>query len=110
MTESKFRRHFFVCLKERQKGGKPSCGPSGGVDIYNHLQESLGGHEELWDHVCVTVASCLGPCSDGPMMVVYPEATWYAHVTPADVDEIVTKHLVGGEPVERLRHEWPKDE
>jgi hypothetical protein len=33
---------------------------------------------------------------------VYPEAVWYGHVTPEDVDEIVTEHLVHGRPVERL--------
>jgi (2Fe-2S) ferredoxin len=36
-------------------------------------------------------------------VVVYPDAVWYGHVTEADVEEIVEKHLVGGEPVDRLR-------
>ena len=36
-------------------------------------------------------------------MVVYPDGVWYGRVTLADVDEIVEKHLVGGEPVDRLR-------
>jgi (2Fe-2S) ferredoxin len=35
--------------------------------------------------------------------VVYPEGVWYGHVTEADVEEIVEKHLKGGDPVERLR-------
>jgi hypothetical protein len=34
--------------------------------------------------------------------VVYPEAVWYGHVTPADVDEIIDSHIVGGKPVQRL--------
>jgi hypothetical protein len=33
---------------------------------------------------------------------VYPEAVWYGHVTPADIDEIIDSHIVGGIPVERL--------
>jgi hypothetical protein len=33
---------------------------------------------------------------------VYPEAVWYGHVTPADIDEIIDSHIVGGKPVERL--------
>jgi len=36
-------------------------------------------------------------------VVVYPEGVWYGRVTVQDVEEIVEKHLVGGEPVERLR-------
>ena len=47
-------------------------------------------------------AGCLDQCEHGPTVVVYPEAVWYGHVTPADVDEIVTEHLVHGRPVERL--------
>jgi (2Fe-2S) ferredoxin len=39
----------------------------------------------------------------GPSIVVYPEGIWYGHVSVADVPEIVERHLVGGEPVERLR-------
>ena len=35
--------------------------------------------------------------------VVYPEAVWYGRVGPEDVEEIVERHLIGGEPVERLR-------
>ena len=36
-------------------------------------------------------------------VVVYPDGVWYGHVTAPDVAEIVERHLVGGEPVERLR-------
>jgi (2Fe-2S) ferredoxin len=34
--------------------------------------------------------------------VVYPDAVWYGHVTPADVDEIIESHIMGGKPVQRL--------
>ena len=45
---------------------------------------------------------CLDQCELGPTVVVYPEAVWYGHVTPDDVDEIIESHIVGGQPVERL--------
>jgi (2Fe-2S) ferredoxin len=35
-------------------------------------------------------------------VVVYPEAAWYGHVKPEDVDEIIESHIVGGRPVGRL--------
>jgi (2Fe-2S) ferredoxin len=39
------------------------------------------------------------------LVVVYPEGTWYAHVQPTDVKQIVDDHLVGGKPVERLLYD-----
>jgi (2Fe-2S) ferredoxin len=47
-------------------------------------------------------SGCLDQCEIGPTVVVYPEAVWYGHVTPADVDEIIDSHIIGGQPVERL--------
>jgi (2Fe-2S) ferredoxin len=44
----------------------------------------------------------VGFCAIGPAVLVYPDGIWYAHVTPADVPEIIDSHLKGGVPVERL--------
>ena len=44
----------------------------------------------------------VGFCAIGPAVLVYPDGVWYAHVTPADVPEIIESHLKGGVPVERL--------
>jgi (2Fe-2S) ferredoxin len=50
---------------------------------------------------CITCGS-VGFCAIGPAVLVYPDGIWYAHVTPADVPEIIASHLKGGVPVERL--------
>jgi (2Fe-2S) ferredoxin len=109
-SKSKFQRHFFVCQMTRPPGSKPSCGARGSADVYNGLQEGIGANEELWGTVTVSTAGCLGPCFEGPCIVVYPEGTWYAGVKKEDVPEIVEKHLVGGDAVKRLVYEWPSED
>jgi (2Fe-2S) ferredoxin len=53
--------------------------------------------------VRINKSGCLDQCEHGTTVVVYPEAVWYGGVTPEDAAEIVREHLVGGQPVERLR-------
>ena len=53
--------------------------------------------------VRVNRAGCLDHCEHGPVVVVYPEAVWYHVPTAEDAAEIVSAHLVGGKPVERLK-------
>ena len=45
---------------------------------------------------------CLKHCSQGVTVAVQPDNVWYAKVTPGDLEEICTRHLEGGRPVERL--------
>jgi (2Fe-2S) ferredoxin len=98
----KIERHFFVCDNARPAGGKPSCGARGAGEILSALQEGLGRHPELWGRIAITPSGCLGPCFEGPSVVVYPEAVWYVGVTVADVPEIVEQHMRDGVPVDRL--------
>ncbi len=105
---SRPERHFFVCENVRPEGGKPSCGQRHSGEVLRALSEGLARHREVWDQVAVSSSGCLGPCFDGPTVVVYPEGVWYAPVSAADVDELVREHLVHGRPVERLRYQWPE--
>ena len=53
--------------------------------------------------VRITNAGCLDRCSEGPVMVVYPDNVWYTYVDKADIDEIISEHLQNGRIVERLK-------
>lgn len=58
-------------------------------------------------HVRINQAGCLDRCEVGPVLVVYPSATWYTYVDQSDIDEIIDSHLVGGKVVERLLVDQP---
>jgi len=102
----KIERHFFVCENQRPAAGKPSCAARGSGEILAALQKGLGAHPEVWGRVAITPSGCLGPCFEGPTIVVYPEAVWYVGVTADDVAEIVEEHLCAGRPVQRLLYTW----
>ena len=101
-TMPSFQRHVFVCINERPADDpKGCCKAKGGVEVRDKLKAELKarGISKL---VRANNAGCLDQCAQGVTIVVYPEQVWYGHVTVDDVTEIVDKHLVGGEPVERL--------
>jgi (2Fe-2S) ferredoxin len=99
----KIERHFFVCENQRPAQGRPSCGARGGGRVLAALQEGIGARPALWGRVAVTPTGCLGPCFEGPTIVVYPEGVWYVGVREEDAEEIIESHMIGGQPVERLR-------
>lgn len=103
------RRHVFVCVYQRPDGGRPSCGARGGAELLSALREELAGHPALWD-IAVTGCECLGPCFDGPNLVVYPEGIWYGGAQASDAAEIAQTHLGGGAVIDRLRRHWPDDD
>ncbi|VAW81847.1 Ferredoxin, 2Fe-2S [hydrothermal vent metagenome] len=53
--------------------------------------------------VRINSAGCLNRCKEGPVLVVYPEGTWYSYHDQSDIDEIIEEHLINGRVVERLR-------
>jgi len=92
---SPFERHVLVCVSGS------TCPDQGGVQVHAALKE-LAKARLGKTRVRVSKSGCLAQCGHGPMVVVYPEGVWYAHVRVEDVPEIVDEHLVHGRPVERL--------
>jgi len=95
-------KHVFVCVQSRPSGHpRPSCSQKNCAEIaeefYRHLQL-----RQLFDKVQITTTSCLGPCSEGPSVVVYPEGIMYGGINKEDVATIFNEHLMNDKPVEQL--------
>jgi (2Fe-2S) ferredoxin len=100
---SYYSHHVFFCLNQRSNG-EACCAQHDAQAAFDHCKarvkaEGLAGP----GGVRINKAGCLDRCAGGPVAVVYPEGTWYTFVDRADIDEIVERHLKGGEVVERLR-------
>lgn len=96
------QRHVFVCTNERAPDNpKGCCLHKGGAEVRDRLKAELATRG-LHKVIRANNAGCLDQCEHGVAVVVYPEQVWYGRVTPDDIPEIVERHLIGGEPVQRL--------
>jgi (2Fe-2S) ferredoxin len=99
----KFEKHIFVCGNQRPPGHRRGCcDPHAKTELQKLFKEKLKARG-LKGKVRANQSGCLDQCEHGPNLVVYPEGVWYGGVTAADVDEIIDSHIIGGQPVERLR-------
>lgn len=100
----KFAKHIFICGNQRPEGHpRGCCDPTGNADLHREFKRLLALAGVPGTVVRANKSGCLEQCEHGPTVVVYPEAIWYGHVTLADAQEIVHSHILGDQPVERLR-------
>ncbi len=100
---SYFKHHVFICTNQREPG-EQCCNNTGGSAAFAYVKDRIGALKKNGPGaVRVNKAGCLGRCDQGPVMVVYPEETWYSFIDNTDLDEIVEEHLVNGRVVERLK-------
>ncbi len=98
-----FQQHVFFCMNVREDG-RSCCGKQGALEAQQHAKKrikalGLSGPGKIR----VNQAGCLDRCEEGPVLVVYPQGTWYTYVDTSDIDDIIDNHLVGGKIVDRLK-------
>ena len=88
------RSHVLVC-------GGTGCTSSGSAKVIDALNTEIAA-KGLADEIKVVQTGCFGLCALGPIMIVYPEGTFYHSVKAEDIAEIVEEHFLKGRPVARL--------
>lgn len=93
-----YRRHVFLCT------GPSCCTPEEGQAAWEALKKQIknAGLSAGPDACHRSKAGCLRVCCHGPVLVVYPEGTWYCGMTADRVERFVQEHLVEGRPIQ----EW----
>ena len=91
-----YRSHILVC-------GGTGCHSGGSGEVIEGIRDELR-RRHLDGEVLVVPTGCHGMCELGPIVVVYPEGTFYCRVEPKDIAELVEEHIYKGRPVERLMY------
>lgn len=96
------KHHFLVCLNQRPEGHpRGSCAALGAKPLLDAFRDEV--ERRALFGVQITGTTCLGPCDQGPTVVVYPEGVWYGKVTSADVGALLDHHLEQRGPLKRLQ-------
>lgn len=100
---SYYQHHVFFCVNQRDDG-QECCSQHDAEGIRSYAKDcikklNLNGKGK----VRINLAGCLDRCSEGPVMVVYPDNVWYTYIDKNDIDEIISEHIQNGRVVERLR-------
>ncbi|HZV53542.1 MAG TPA: NAD(P)H-dependent oxidoreductase subunit E [Rhodocyclaceae bacterium] len=100
---SYFKYHVFFCTNQREPG-ETCCNNHGATTMRDYCKQRVKALcDRIPGNVRINNAGCLDRCDQGPVIVVYPEAIWYTYVDQEDIDEIIDRHLVNGEIVDRLK-------
>ncbi len=95
-SDDGYKRHVLFCA------GSSCCSYDVGKPILKYLNKRLKDLEKSGVAVYRTPVDCLSVCRGGPLMVIYPEGTWYGELTEEKCERIIENHLLGGKPVEEL--------
>ncbi len=88
-SHSPLQRHILICTNA-------DCASRGSIRTLQTLRKLLK-EKGLSKGIAVTQTSCMGRCSDGPTVVVYPDGIWYHSLTDKDAEELIESHIVQGQ-------------
>lgn len=99
---SVYNKHIFFCTNQKDNG-KKCCADADSLAMVKYAkqrctEEGLSAN----NNVRVSMSGCLGQCSKGPCVVVYPEGRWYTYQQQSDIDKIIEQDLMDDEVVEEL--------
>jgi (2Fe-2S) ferredoxin len=96
-----YQAHVFCCVNERPAGHPRGCCKSRGAEKLRNYMKARAKELGL-DALRINQSGCLDRCELGPTLVIYPEGIWYTLHSIEDAEEIIQRHLIKGERVERL--------
>ena len=92
---------FFCC--HNRSDGREFCNEKGAELLKKYAKQKINAlNLESKIKIRVNLAGCMNRCSEGPVLVIYPEGTWYTFIDENDIDEIIQSHIINGTKVERL--------
>lgn len=100
-----YDKHIFICVNQREPGAaRRSCGEAHGLEIVDAFKKKLK-ELKLPIKLRAQKAGCLDICDFGQTVAIYPDGVFYVGVEQADVEEIISEHILHNRPVQRLLFE-----
>jgi len=100
--EPAYEVHVFCCINQRPTTHRRGCCASKGAQALADYMCRRTMVTAAQRRIRINLSGCLNLCEHGPAMVIYPEGVWYSYENDADIEEILHRHVVRGERVERL--------
>ncbi len=82
-----YKCHVFVCTNDR-KGQRASCADGDSTVIRETLKQKIKD-KGLRESVRISKCGCMGLCSNGPNVIIYPQKIWFSQASPQDIERIL---------------------